>query len=161
VAAETGVVVNRMPFTYGFHPLAREMRARVAADNFGAVHLIHGSYRQDWLLSSTSTRCAGRPRLADERQREAEAVRSDDILVRAMRNADRGRRHYRGDPFPGDPFGQVEPVRADVNERARRAVPPGELHQLKDTGSAPLRVLCTVASPSSLDDLRTVHDPEA
>jgi predicted dehydrogenase len=54
VAAETGVV-NSMPFTYRFHPMAREMRARVAADSFGAVNLIHGSYLQDWLLSPTST----------------------------------------------------------------------------------------------------------
>jgi predicted dehydrogenase len=54
VAAETGVVTS-MPFTYRFHPMAREMRALVAADTFGAVNLIHGSYLQDWLLSPTST----------------------------------------------------------------------------------------------------------
>jgi predicted dehydrogenase len=54
VAAETGVV-NSMPFTYRFHPMAREMRAVVADLGFGAVNLIHGSYLQDWLLSPTST----------------------------------------------------------------------------------------------------------
>jgi predicted dehydrogenase len=54
VAAEAGVV-NSMPFTYRFHPMAREMRAQVGADGFGAVNLIHGSYLQDWLLSPTST----------------------------------------------------------------------------------------------------------
>jgi len=49
VAAATGVV-NTMPFAYRFHPMAREMRARVQAEAFGQVFLIHGSYLQDWLL---------------------------------------------------------------------------------------------------------------
>ena len=54
VAAETGVV-NTMPFAYRFHPMAREMRARVQADEFGAVNLMHGSYLQDWLLNPKAT----------------------------------------------------------------------------------------------------------
>ncbi len=54
VAKRTGVV-NTVPFTYRFHPMAREMRARVQADDFGAVNLIHGSYLQDWLLDPRST----------------------------------------------------------------------------------------------------------
>jgi predicted dehydrogenase len=49
VAAETGVV-NTMPFTYRFHPMAREMRARVHDTGFGRLNLIHGSYLQDWML---------------------------------------------------------------------------------------------------------------
>jgi predicted dehydrogenase len=54
VAERTGVV-NTMPLTYRFHPMAREMRARVQGDGFGAVNLIHGSYLQDWLLDPRAT----------------------------------------------------------------------------------------------------------
>jgi predicted dehydrogenase len=54
VAARTGVV-NTMPFAYRFHPMAREMRAQVQSEGFGAVNLIHGSYLQDWLLNPMST----------------------------------------------------------------------------------------------------------
>ena len=43
------------PFAYRFHPMVREMRARVQSDEFGAVNLIHGSYLQDWLLNPRST----------------------------------------------------------------------------------------------------------
>jgi predicted dehydrogenase len=49
VADRTGLV-NTMPFAYRFHPMAREMRARVQGAGFGAPNLIHGSYLQDWLL---------------------------------------------------------------------------------------------------------------
>ncbi|GAB3916583.1 Gfo/Idh/MocA family oxidoreductase [Microlunatus endophyticus] len=49
VAERTGLV-NTMPFAYRFHPMAREMRARVQDGSFGAPNLIHGSYLQDWLL---------------------------------------------------------------------------------------------------------------
>ena len=44
-----------MPFAYRFHPMAREMRARVQGAEFGAVNLIHGSYLQDWLLDPRAT----------------------------------------------------------------------------------------------------------
>jgi predicted dehydrogenase len=54
VAARTGVV-NTMPFAYRFHPMVREMRARVQSDEFGAVNLMHGSYLQDWLLNPRAT----------------------------------------------------------------------------------------------------------
>ncbi len=54
VAQRTGVV-NTMPFAYRFHPMAREMRARVQSDDFGAVNLMHGSYLQDWLLNPMAT----------------------------------------------------------------------------------------------------------
>lgn len=54
VAERTGVV-NTMPFTYRFHPMARELRARVQSHDFGTVNLIHGSYLQDWLLSPLAT----------------------------------------------------------------------------------------------------------
>jgi predicted dehydrogenase len=54
VAKRTGVV-NTMPFAYRFHPMAREMRARVQGEGFGAANLIHGSYLQDWLLDPRAT----------------------------------------------------------------------------------------------------------
>ncbi len=54
VAAETGLV-NTIPFAYRFHPMAREMRARVQDAEFGAVNLVHGSYLQDWMLNPRST----------------------------------------------------------------------------------------------------------
>ena len=54
VAERTGVV-NTMPFAYRFHPMAREMQARVQSPEFGAVNLMHGSYLQDWLLSPLAT----------------------------------------------------------------------------------------------------------
>ena len=54
VAGETGVV-NTVPFVYRFHPMVREMRARVAASGFGAVNLVHGSYLQDWMLDPRVT----------------------------------------------------------------------------------------------------------
>jgi predicted dehydrogenase len=54
VAEETGVV-NTMPFAYRFHPMAREMRARVQSEEFGPINLMHGSYLQDWLLNPKAT----------------------------------------------------------------------------------------------------------
>ena len=54
VAERTGVV-NTMPFAYRFHPMAREMRARVQSPDFGAVNLMHGTYLQDWLLNPRAT----------------------------------------------------------------------------------------------------------
>jgi predicted dehydrogenase len=54
VAEDTGVI-NTIPFAYRFHPMAREMRARVQTEEFGAVNLMHGSYLQDWLLNPKAT----------------------------------------------------------------------------------------------------------
>src|SRR3954469_10202688 len=54
VAERTGVV-NTMPFAYRFHPMSREMRARVQSEDFGEVNLMHGSYLQDWLLNPRAT----------------------------------------------------------------------------------------------------------
>ncbi len=54
VAARTGVV-NTMPFAYRFHPMVREMRARVQSEEFGSVNLVHGTYLQDWLLNPRAT----------------------------------------------------------------------------------------------------------
>jgi len=49
--AERAVVVVAVPFVYRFHPVVREARARIAGGRAGAIHLIHGSYLQDWLAS--------------------------------------------------------------------------------------------------------------
>jgi predicted dehydrogenase len=54
IADDTGVI-NTIPFAYRFHPMVREMRARVQAEDFGAINLMHGSYLQDWLLNPRAT----------------------------------------------------------------------------------------------------------
>ncbi len=54
VAERTGLVAT-IPFAYRFHPMAREMRARIASPEFGAVNLLHGHYLQDWLLDPRAT----------------------------------------------------------------------------------------------------------
>ena len=54
VAEDTGVV-NTIPFAYRFHPMVREMQARVQAEEFGTINLMHGSYLQDWLLNPKAT----------------------------------------------------------------------------------------------------------
>jgi predicted dehydrogenase len=53
--AEDAGVVNTIPFAYRFHPMVREMRARVRSEDFGGINLIHGSYLQDWLLNPKAT----------------------------------------------------------------------------------------------------------
>ena len=42
--------VAAVPFVYRFHPTVREAREQVRSGVTGPVHLIHGSYLQDWLL---------------------------------------------------------------------------------------------------------------
>jgi predicted dehydrogenase len=39
-----------VPFVYRFYPTVREARERVRAGETGVVHLVHGTYLQDWLL---------------------------------------------------------------------------------------------------------------
>jgi predicted dehydrogenase len=41
-----------VPFVYRYYPTVREARERVASGSIGSVNLIHGTYLQDWLLSS-------------------------------------------------------------------------------------------------------------
>ncbi|WP_298283191.1 Gfo/Idh/MocA family protein [Acidocella sp.] len=53
-AAARGKIAT-VPFVYRFHPLIREIRARVQQGEFGKWHLLHGSYLQDWLLSPHAT----------------------------------------------------------------------------------------------------------
>jgi predicted dehydrogenase len=51
-AARAADRIAAVPFVYRYYPTVREARARVASDELGAVHLVHGVYLQDWLLSS-------------------------------------------------------------------------------------------------------------
>ncbi len=53
LAASTGRVAT-VPFVYRYHPVVREARARIAQGELGPLHLIHGSYLQDWLLDPAS-----------------------------------------------------------------------------------------------------------
>ncbi|TDC34734.1 Gfo/Idh/MocA family oxidoreductase [Micromonospora sp. 15K316] len=41
--------VATVPFVYRFHPMVRELRARLAAGEAGALSSVTGSYLQDWL----------------------------------------------------------------------------------------------------------------
>ena len=41
-----------VPFAYRFYPTVREARHRIASGQSGAVHLVHGTYLQDWLLDA-------------------------------------------------------------------------------------------------------------
>ncbi|MBK0024851.1 Gfo/Idh/MocA family oxidoreductase [Stenotrophomonas sp. S48] len=52
-AASSGLVAT-VPFVYRYHPVVREARERIAAGDIGPLHLIHGSYLQDWLLDPAS-----------------------------------------------------------------------------------------------------------
>jgi predicted dehydrogenase len=49
--AATTPLVAAVPFVYRFYPTVREARERIASGRSGAVHLVHGTYLQDWLLS--------------------------------------------------------------------------------------------------------------
>ncbi|ENE1250612.1 MULTISPECIES: Gfo/Idh/MocA family oxidoreductase [Stenotrophomonas maltophilia group] len=53
LAASRGLVAT-VPFVYRYHPVVREARARIAHGELGPLHLIHGSYLQDWLLDPAS-----------------------------------------------------------------------------------------------------------
>lgn len=52
--AASNALVATVPFVYRYHPVVREARARIAQGDLGPLHLIHGSYLQDWLLDPAS-----------------------------------------------------------------------------------------------------------
>jgi predicted dehydrogenase len=51
-AARAAGKTAAVPFVYRYYPTVREARARVADGGLGAIHLVHGTYLQDWLLSA-------------------------------------------------------------------------------------------------------------
>jgi predicted dehydrogenase len=53
-AAAAGVIAA-IPFVYRFYPTVRDARARVASGQTGPLRLLHGSYLQDWLSSTSDT----------------------------------------------------------------------------------------------------------
>ena len=53
--ARAAGVVGTIAFTYRYHPVAREARARVAAGEVGSLITVRGGYVQDWLLSAPPT----------------------------------------------------------------------------------------------------------
>jgi predicted dehydrogenase len=48
-AADGYGVVGAVPFVYRYHPLVHQARELVRGGELGPVHLVHGSYLQDWL----------------------------------------------------------------------------------------------------------------
>jgi predicted dehydrogenase len=44
-----------VPFIYRYYPAVREIRSRIVRGDAGELHLLHGSYLQDWLALATST----------------------------------------------------------------------------------------------------------
>jgi predicted dehydrogenase len=53
--ADRAGVVATVPFVYRYHPVVREIRARVQRGDFGQWNMLHGQYLQDWLLSAGSS----------------------------------------------------------------------------------------------------------
>ena len=53
-AAARGVVTS-VPFVYRYYPVVREARDRVRRGDAGRLHLLHGSYLQDWLADPGDT----------------------------------------------------------------------------------------------------------
>jgi len=46
-------IVHGVNFVYRQYPMVQQMRAMVQEDQLGSIHLVHGSYLQDWLLLET------------------------------------------------------------------------------------------------------------
>lgn len=53
--ARRSAAVTAVPFVYRYYPAVREARARIAADEAGRLHFLHGSYLQDWLALAQDT----------------------------------------------------------------------------------------------------------
>lgn len=54
-AAAAAGLAGAVPFVYRFHPMVRELRARISAGEIGVPSVVHGSYLQDWLASAAMT----------------------------------------------------------------------------------------------------------
>ena len=68
--------VGAVPFVYRFHPMVRELRARIAADELGPLHLVHGTYLQDWLADADDTDWRLDPARVAARGRSRTSVRT-------------------------------------------------------------------------------------
>jgi predicted dehydrogenase len=55
IHAASSATPTAVPFVYRYYPAVREIRSRIARGDTGALHLLHGSYLQDWLALSTAT----------------------------------------------------------------------------------------------------------
>ena len=53
LAARDAGVVHAVTFNYRGNPMVQQARAMVAAGEIGAAHYVHGGYLQDWLLKPT------------------------------------------------------------------------------------------------------------
>lgn len=54
LAAATSLVAA-VPFVYRYYPTVRETRERLGRGDAGRLHLLHGSYLQDWLAHASHT----------------------------------------------------------------------------------------------------------
>ncbi len=54
-AAAEADLVTSVPFAYRYYSIVRDARARVRQGEAGQLHLLHGSYLQDWLSSAQAT----------------------------------------------------------------------------------------------------------
>jgi predicted dehydrogenase len=54
-AARQAGVVATVPFVYRYHPIIREIRARIADGDLGRVLAVHGHYLQDWMLDEDAS----------------------------------------------------------------------------------------------------------
>ncbi|WP_182047390.1 Gfo/Idh/MocA family protein [Curtobacterium sp. ME26] len=54
-AARAAGVVATVPFAYRYHPVVREIRARIAAGELGRLLAVHGHYLQDWMLDEDAS----------------------------------------------------------------------------------------------------------
>ena len=52
-AAAAAGVVHAVTFNYRGNPLVQQARQMIATGDVGAVHYVHGSYLQDWLIEAT------------------------------------------------------------------------------------------------------------
>jgi predicted dehydrogenase len=53
--AKTSGSPTAVPFIYRYYPAVREIRSRISQGSAGELHLLHGSYLQDWLALPSAT----------------------------------------------------------------------------------------------------------
>src|SRR5665648_666900 len=127
--ARAAGVVAAVPFIYRYYPTVREARARVASGASGPIHLIHGSYLQDWLSTAKDQNWRVDPTLGGASRTFGdigvhwcdlvEFATGQRITARGHRGDEAGRE--RGHPLPRRDLHEVAPVDPDVAEGARGA----------------------------------------